>query len=175
VNGEPAIIRHWSLGRGTNVLETSTQLPLPVPEVFAFFSNAENLERITPPELAFRILTPTPIEIGEGSLIDYRLRLFGVPFGWRTRISSWEPPSRFVDEQLRGPYQRWEHTHLFEAAGEGTLMTDRVEYRLAGHALAAPILPLVRRQLDRIFRYRARAIRQTLVAHSSATYSNIAT
>jgi ligand-binding SRPBCC domain-containing protein len=86
-----------------------------------------------------------------------------VPFGWRTRISSWAPPSRFVDEQLRGPYRRWVHTHLFESSGEGTLMTDRVEYRLAGHALAAPVLPLVRRQLDRIFRHRARTIREILL------------
>ena len=144
------------------MLETSTRLRRPVPQVFAFFADAGNLERITPPELAFRILTPTPIDIGADTLIDYRLRLFGVPFGWRTRISVWEPPDRFVDEQLRGPYRRWVHTHTFEVCDQGTLMTDRVEYRLPGHPLAAPVLPLVRRQLDRIFRYRARVIGEIL-------------
>ena len=93
----------------------------------------------------------------------YRLRLYRVPFGWRTRISRWEPPLRFVDEQLRGPYRSWIHTHTFRAAGEGTRMTDRVEYRLPGHPLTTPVLPLIRRQLDRIFRYRARVIRDLLV------------
>jgi ligand-binding SRPBCC domain-containing protein len=162
VSSEAAIIRHSTLRRGTHVLETSTELPLSVQSVFDFFANAENLERITPPELAFRILTPTPIDIREGVLIDYRLRLFGVPFGWRTRISLWEPPVRFVDEQLRGPYRSWVHTHTFEAAGESTLMTDRVAYSLPAHPVTHIVLPLVRHQLDRIFRYRARVIREIL-------------
>jgi ligand-binding SRPBCC domain-containing protein len=160
---ESADIRHAALGRGTHVLETTTYLPLPIREVFAFFADAGNLERITPPELAFRILTPLPIDIGEGALIDYRLRLYGVPFAWHTRISQWQPPARFVDEQLRGPYREWVHTHLFEPAGDGTLMIDRVRYRLPAHPASAPVLPLVRRQLDRIFRYRARAIREILL------------
>ena len=84
-------ISHGTTQRGHRFLETATELPLPVDEVFAFFSNAENLERITPPELAFRIQTPTPIDISEGTIIDFRLRLFGVPFGWRTRIVQWQP------------------------------------------------------------------------------------
>jgi ligand-binding SRPBCC domain-containing protein len=145
---------------GSELLETETFLPQPIDEVFAFFADAENLERITPPELAFKILTPTPIDIGEGTTIDYRLRLFGVPFSWRTRIVEWQPNTQFVDEQVRGPYRTWRHLHSFVECENGTRMTDRVEYRLPFEPLGALALPLVRRQLDRIFRYRATTIRQ---------------
>lgn len=155
-------ISHGRLQNGNRFLETHTRLRLPVDEVFAFFANAENLERITPPELSFRILTPTPIDIAEGTLIDYRLRLFGVPFRWRTRIAEWQPNNQFVDEQVRGPYSSWRHLHTFAESEEGTHMTDRVEYRLPFQPLGSIALPLVRRQLDRIFRYRASAIRQLL-------------
>ena len=155
-------ISHGTTQRGHRFLETATELPLPVDEVFAFFSNAENLERITPPELAFRIQTPTPIDISEGTIIDFRLRLFGVPFGWRTRIVQWQPHDRFIDEQIRGPYRRWWHLHTFTACEIGTRMTDRVEYRLPFEPLGNIALPLVRRQLDRIFRYRATTIRSLL-------------
>jgi len=154
-----AEISHGSLQDGHQFLEAATLLPRPVDEVFAFFANAENLERITPPELAFRILTPTPIVVGEGTIIDYRLRLFGVPFNWRTRIVQWQPNDQFIDEQVSGPYSRWRHLHTFVEHEGGTRMTDRVEYRLPLRAAGTLALPLVRRQLDRIFRYRANAIR----------------
>ncbi len=137
-------------------------LPPPRNEVFAFFANAENLEQITPPELAFQILTPTPIDVGEGTVIDYRLRLFRVPFRWRTRIVQWQPNDRFVDEQIRGPYNSWRHLHTFVDHDGGTRMTDRVEYRLPLQPAGLVGLPLVRRQLDRIFRYRASAIHRLL-------------
>ena len=137
-------------------------LPCPVDEAFAFFANAGNLQRITPPELAFRILTPTPIDIGEGTIIDFRLRLFGVPFGWRTRIVEWQPDEHFVDEQIRGPYRRWLHLHTFDECEQGTRMTDRVEYQLPLQPAGVVALPLVRWQLDRIFRYRADTIRRLL-------------
>jgi ligand-binding SRPBCC domain-containing protein len=156
---DAAEISHGTLQNGREFLEAATSLPRPVDEVFAFFANAENLERITPPELAFRILTPTPIVVREGTIIDYRLRLFGVPFNWRTRIVQWQPNDQFIDEQVSGPYSSWRHLHTFVEHESGTRMTDRVEYRLPLRAAGALALPLVRRQLDRIFRYRANAIR----------------
>ena len=159
------IISHGTLQNGHQVLQTVTTLPLSVDEAFAFFANAENLERITPPELAFRIITPTPIAMGEGTIIDYRLQLFGVPFGWRTRIVEWQPNHRFVDDQIRGPYSRWRHLHTFVACESGTRMTDRVEYRLPLEPAGSLALPLVRRQLDRIFRYRANTIRRLLAGN----------
>lgn len=155
-------IAHGITPQGHRFLETATLIPRPVAEVFPFFGNAENLERITPPELAFRILTPTPIDVREGTIIDYRLRLFGVPFSWRTKIVLWRPPDRFVDEQLRGPYRSWKHLHTFSECSAGTHMADRVEYRLPLEPAGALALPLVRRQLDRIFRYRASAIARLL-------------
>ena len=161
-----ASISHGATQNGYHFLETETYLPLAIDQVFAFFANAENLERITPPELAFQILTPTPIDIGEGTIIDYRLRLFGVPFGWRTRIMEWQPNTRFVDEQIRGPYSVWRHLHTFVACENGTRVTDRVEYRLPLQPVGLAALPLVRRQLDRIFRYRANVL-QSYLARSS--------
>lgn len=157
-------IAHGITPQGQRFLETATLIPRPVTEVFTFFANAENLERITPPELAFRILTPTPISVREGTIIDYRLRLFGVPFSWRTKIVQWRPDERFVDEQVRGPYRSWRHLHTFVEDAKGTHMTDRVEYRLPLEPVGVLALPLVRRQLDRIFRYRADAIARLLAS-----------
>jgi len=144
-------------------LHTSLELPLPPATVFAFFADAANLEVITPPELQFLITTPLPVAMKKGALIDYKLRLHGIPFSWRTRISEWEPPFRFVDEQLRGPYALWEHTHTFtEAPGGGTLVQDTVRYRMPLGFLGRLALPLVRRDLSRIFGYREVRVRQLL-------------
>jgi hypothetical protein len=136
----------------------------PLPEVFAFFGDAANLEVITPRFLRFRILTPTPVEMKPGARIDYALSLFGAPLRWRTHITAWEPGVRFVDEQEAGPYAVWRHTHEFEARGPAsTKVRDVVEYALPlgplgslAHAL------LVRRTLARIFDYRQTAIRREL-------------
>jgi ligand-binding SRPBCC domain-containing protein len=136
-----------------------------VDRVFRFFSQAENLERLTPPFLKFRILPPVPASMQAGTTIDYRLSLRGVPITWRSEITEWDPPHCFVDEQRRGPYRRWKHTHLFEARDGGTLVTDRVEYATWGGALVNALL--VAPELRRIFDYRHAALLQYFAAGSA--------
>lgn len=136
-------------------LRRSQVVPRPLPEVFAFFSDASNLDALTPPFLHFRILTPMPIELRAGSQLDYQLSLFGVPMRWRTRITDWRPQERFIDEQESGPYALWRHTHEFEARGTSTLMRDVVDYAepLGPIGTVAHVL-FVRRTVDRIFDFR---------------------
>jgi ligand-binding SRPBCC domain-containing protein len=150
------------MGAGVHVLRTELMLPRPRAEVFSFFAAAENLERITPPELRFSILTASPVRMGAGALIDYRLQLLGVPFSWRTRITEWRPPYLFTDEQQRGPYRSWVHTHSFEVVPGGTLVRDVVRYRLPLFPLGELALPVVRAQLARIFGYRRRQLLRLL-------------
>jgi hypothetical protein len=143
-----------------HVLERRQRLPVPAERAFAFFSDARNLEAITPPWLRFSVLTPGTIEMRPGALIDYRLRLHGMPLTWRTRIAVWEPPHRFVDVQLRGPYALWEHTHTFEPArDDAVVIRDRVRYALPlGWLGDVARRVFVQRDLDRIFDHRMRAI-----------------
>ena len=133
-------------------------LPLPPEALFPFFSDAGNLEQITPPWLHFRVLTPKPIEMKAGALIDYRLKVHGLPMKWRTRINCWDPPHRFEDEQLRGPYRKWVHEHTFEERDGGTVVRDRVEYATPFDWLVHGIL--VRPDIERIFDYRTKALRK---------------
>ncbi|QQS32163.1 MAG: SRPBCC family protein [Acidobacteriota bacterium] len=152
-----------------HILTRSLSIDLPRAEVFEFFADAGNLERITPPELNFHIITPQPINIAKGTLIDYKLRLRGLPMKWRTEISLWEPPFRFVDQQLRGPYAQWIHTHTFtETARGGTLIEDEVRYRLPLEPLGDVAHFIVRKELDNIFDFRTKAVKEILEGKSLA-------
>lgn len=124
--GEPSALHP---GPPERTLEYVQEFPRPRPEVFRFFEDAFNLDAITPPTLRFRILTARPIEMREGALIEYALRMRGVPIRWRTRIEAYDAPARFVDRQVRGPYRLWCHEHVFEEIEGGTRMTDRVRYQ----------------------------------------------
>ena len=147
--------------RHVHVLDREQFIEAPETDVFDFFADAGNLERITPPWLHFRIQTPLPIEMETGARIEYTIRLAGVPMRWRTRITCWEPGVRFVDYQESGPYRLWEHLHTFRPMHGGVLMRDRVRYALPlgplgqmAHALA------VRSALAAIFDYRFSRIRE---------------
>ncbi len=139
-------------------LTSELWLPKPVEEVFPFFADARNLERITPPWLHFEIVTPGPIEMRPGTIIDYRLRLRGIPLRWRSEITVWEPPHRFVDEQRRGPYRLWVHEHLFSRHNGGTLARDVVRYSVPGGDVVHRLF--VAPDLNRIFEYRRRELQK---------------
>ena len=151
-------------------LQTWSWLPQPPADVFVFFADAHNLERITPPFLKFHVLTQGPVPMRRGATIDYRLRLHGIPITWRTEITDWNPPHGFVDEQRRGPYAEWVHTHRSAEADGGTRVTDHVRYRLRGPGLATRIINalLVAPDTRRIFEYRHRALEDAFGARGVA-------
>jgi ligand-binding SRPBCC domain-containing protein len=140
---------------------TTQWVPATLDKVFAFFSDENNLERITPPLLNFHVQKKSTEKIMAGTLIDYTLKIHGLPAKWRTLIETWEPPNRFVDSQVSGPYARWHHTHSFEALAGGTLMTDRVHFRLPVGPLGRLFgLWLVKKDVNEIFRYRQKVIKE---------------
>jgi ligand-binding SRPBCC domain-containing protein len=143
-----------------HIHEFQSELWLPVPQeqLFSFFADAANLDALTPPWLHFHIITPPPIEMREGALIDYRLRVHGFPLRWRTRINLWQPPHRFVDEQIRGPYRQWIHEHTFAACDGGTLAHDVVRYAVPFDFIAHRWF--VRPDVENIFMYRSEALKQ---------------
>ena len=143
------------------VLEREQWVPASLDEVFRFFSDAGNLELLTPEWLRFQILTPQPIQMSPGTLIDYQLHWHGIPMRWRTKITAWQPPHAFEDLQLKGPYKLWHHTHSFQAVDGGTLIRDRVEYLLpfgilgrTAHAFS------VRRNVESIFAFRDQKVKE---------------
>jgi ligand-binding SRPBCC domain-containing protein len=142
----------------TYQLHQSVWVPSPLSEVFDFFSDPANLEYLTPRWLRFRIATPTPFEMRPGQMIDYRLRLHGIPLRWRSEITAWDPPYRFVDEQRRGPYRLWRHEHRFEETKGGTTVVDQVSYVPRGGALVHRLF--VRPNLTTIFDYRQAQLRE---------------
>jgi len=139
-------------------LETELWLPRPREQVFRFFADPGNLERLTPSWLHFEIATPPDVNIGQGTLLDYRLRLHGIPLRWQSEIAVWEPPDRFVDRQTRGPYSLWVHEHTFIERDGGTVIGDRVEYAMPGGWIVQKCF--VAPDLQRIFNYRHRVLEQ---------------
>ena len=133
-------------------LKSEIWLPQPRPEVFAFFACPQNLQRLTPPWLQFEILMPADTPMQRGTVLDYRLRLHGIPLQWRSEIAAWEPPTRFIDRQVKGPYSQWIHEHSFADRDGGTLVGDAVEYAVPGGSLVQKLF--VAPDLRRIFQYR---------------------
>lgn len=137
-------------------LETAIWVPRGIADVFAFFSDAGNLNLITPEWIHFEIKTPIPVVMKPGLLLDYRLRMHGIPVFWRSEITAWDPPDRFVDQQCKGPYRRWVHEHLFQTKNGGTEVIDRVDYAVPGGRLVHRFL--VKGDVTRIFQYRRRKL-----------------
>ncbi len=153
-----------------HLLERIQRVEVPIERAFDFYGDERNLEPLTPPWLHFEVTSPRPIKMQSGALLEYRLRLHGMPIRWRTRIDAWEPPTRFTDFQEKGPYSLWEHTHTFEAANDGaTIITDRVRYAIPFGPLGSLAHALfVRRDLERIFDFRRDAIAARLEPSSDS-------
>lgn len=144
-----------------HIFKRELTIDRPRAEVFEFFAQAANLERITPAELSFHIVTPQPIEMREGALIDYELKMNGFPMRWKTLISKWDPPHEFVDEQLSGPYKQWIHRHSFKEFGANqTLMEDEVKYRLPFEPFGDIAHFLIAGKIDKIFDHRTKVVEE---------------
>lgn len=143
----------------SHFVEFKTEFDKPLNEVFDFFSNAENLNKVTPAELKFKILTPLPIKMEKGTLIDYKIKLSGIPFIWKTEILEWNPPFSFIDFQLKGPYKIWKHQHIFESNNGKTVMTDKVEFLSPGWIFEPLINKLfIEKKVNEIFAFRTKVL-----------------
>jgi uncharacterized protein len=155
--------RLTALGAPEHQLARQQWVPESIDDVFAFFQDPHNLPRITPPDMGFEITRMVPDTVGLGTLISYRLRLFGVPCRWTTLIETWVPGEQFVDLQLKGPYVLWRHTHRFQPCNGGVLLQDSVRYRLPLGWLGSIAHRLVvRRTIERIFDYREQRIAELM-------------
>lgn len=144
-----------------HVLIRKTSFKVNINKLFDFFSKAENLNKITPPVLGFKIITPLPVEMKKGTLIDYKIKLNGIPFNWRTEITKWEPPFLFEDTQIRGPYKIWIHEHRFEEKDGVTYMTDTVKYLSPGSIFEfIPHYLIVKKKVEFIFDYREKLFKE---------------
>ncbi len=144
-----------------HILERKQIIYRPRDEVFEFFADAKNLERITPPELNFKITTLEPIEIQKWTIIDYKLKLRGLPITWKTEISQWNPPFDFIDSALKSPYKQWIHLHKFSVGDNGeTIMEDIVRYRLPFEPFGDVAHFYVKKELNYIFNYRYKIVEQ---------------
>lgn len=166
-----AVQIEWNAEDRAFILRSSVVLEHSREALFEFFSDAFQLEQLTPPWLNFKILTPAPIKIQTGCLIDYTIRLRGIPIRWKTEISSWDPPFSFTDRQLKGPYLLWEHLHTFETVPEGTLASDEVRYRVFGGRIVNRLL--VQRDLEKIFTYRRERMLELFPPRSGAASQSI--
>lgn len=137
---------------GGYILNAECVVPASLDEVFEFYSNAMNLEKLTPPWMNFKVVSKPPIDMHEGRLIDYKLTVMGLPLRWQSKITVWEPKHRFMDIQTRGPYKYWEHEHTFEEVSEGVRVRDEVQYGVPGGVIVHRLK--VRPDIEKIFAYR---------------------
>lgn len=165
-------LEFWDDEKQGHHLKAEMVVQSPIDKVFDFFSSAENLEAITPPWLNFRILTPLPLEMKQGALLDYKIRLHMIPIRWRTEIAKWQPPHRFVDQQLKGPYKRWWHEHTFVDLGQGrTLVRDEVHYIPRGGGLIHRLM--VKPDLKKIFAYRQQELAKIFDVYDGPIESDV--
>ena len=159
-----------------HTLDAQMWLPLPIDATFAFFRDIANLDRLTPPWVHFETIAPDPIVLTAGAVIDHRLRIHGMPIRWVSEITLWQPPTRFIDEQRRGPYKLWVHRHDFVEENAGTWIRDHVDYVPRGWILE-PLLNrwLVAPDLRKIFTYRHKKIRELLAPDSASDGDNVVT
>lgn len=160
VAARPEPLQFKELSDRTTYLHATQWVPRPLKEVFFFFSQPENLGRLTPPNMKFVLLNETPVHMKEGLELSYKIKAKGIPMGWTSQITNWDPPHSFSDIQLKGPYVSWDHTHKFSHEGSGTLVEDEVFYKAPGFRWTERLF--IRPDIERIFRFRHQALEEIL-------------